>query len=50
MYKVKDYLQNGMLYLNNIARPTAQETEPTDVILHHQLPVALQALFNMEKA
>ena len=21
MYKVKDYLQNGMLYLNNIARP-----------------------------
>lgn len=21
MYKIKDYLQNGMLYLNNIARP-----------------------------
>ena len=48
MYKISDYLRNGVLYLNNTLRPHHKRL--STLMIYHQVPVALQALLYMEEA
>ncbi len=50
MYKTKDYIRNGVMYLNNMLRPSAQDAEYANVVFHNKMPIPLQALLNLAKA
>ena len=43
MYKITDYLRNGMLYLNNILRP--QHKKLSTLMIRKRISVAIDRLF-----